>query len=54
MKITQRTGQVLKNFSTINPTLSVTKGNTIRTVSQNKTVLAQAMVQELVVTGYDY
>ena len=46
MKITQRTGQVLKNFSTINPTLSVTKGNTIRTVSQNKTVLAQAMVQE--------
>ena len=46
MKLTQRTFQVLKNFSTINPTLSVSKGNIIRTVSQNKTVLAQALVQE--------
>jgi|TARA_R100000149_G_C5866907_1_gene131519 hypothetical protein len=46
MKLTQRTFQVLKNFSTVNPTLSVSKGNVIRTVSQNKTVLAQAMVQE--------
>ena len=46
MKLTQRTFQVLKNFSTINPTLCVSKGNVIRTVSQNKTVLAQAAVQE--------
>jgi hypothetical protein len=46
MKLTQRTFQVLKNFSTINPTLSVCKGNVVRTVSQNKTVLAQANVQE--------
>lgn len=46
MKLTQRTGQVLKNFSTINPTLSISKGNVVRTVSQNKTVLAQANVQE--------
>ena len=46
MKLPQRTFQVLKNFSTVNPTLSVSKGNVIRTVSQNKTVLAQAMVQE--------
>lgn len=46
MKLTQRTLQVLKNFSTINPTLHVSKGNTIRTVSQNKTVLAEASVQE--------
>ena len=46
MKLTQRTFQVLKNFSTINPTLCVSKGNIIRTVSQNKTVLAQAAVQE--------
>jgi hypothetical protein len=46
MKLTQRTFQVLKNFSTINPTLSVCKGNVIRTVSQNKTVLAEAQVQE--------
>lgn len=46
MKITQRTFQVLKNFSTINPTLFVQKGNMIRTVSQNKTILAEATVQE--------
>lgn len=46
MKITQRTSQILKNFSTINPTLHVSKGNVVRTVSQNKTILAQANVQE--------
>lgn len=46
MKLTQRTCQVLKNFSTINPTLFVSKGNVIRTTSINKTVLAEATVQE--------
>jgi|TARA_R110000796_G_scaffold58628_4_gene135374 hypothetical protein len=46
MKISQRTFQVLKNFSSINPTLNVTAGSVIRTVSQNKTVLAEAAVQE--------
>jgi hypothetical protein len=46
MKFSQRTVQVLKNFSTINPTLHVLEGNTVRTLSQNKTVLAEANVQE--------
>lgn len=46
MKISQRTFQVLKNFSSINPTLNVTAGSVIRTVSQNKTVLAEAAVLE--------
>jgi len=46
MKITQRTFQVLKNFSSINPTLFVAKGNKIRTVSQSKSILAEAVVQE--------
>lgn len=46
MKISQRTSQILKNFSTINPTLCVDAGAVIRTVSQNKTVLAEAKVPE--------
>ena len=46
MKITQRTSQILKNFSSINPTLYVSKGNIVRTVNQTKTILAQATVQE--------
>ena len=46
MKITQRTFQILKNFSSINQTLCVNKGNKIRTVSTNKTIMAEATVQE--------
>lgn len=46
MKITQRTHQILKNFSSINPTLCVNKGNKIRTMSTNKTIMAEATVQE--------
>lgn len=46
MKISSKTQQLLRNFSTINPTLSVNSGNILRTVSQNKTVLAQATVEE--------
>jgi hypothetical protein len=46
MKITPRTLQILKNFSTINPTLYVSKGNVIRCVAQLNTILAQATVQE--------
>ena len=46
MKITPRTFQILKNFSSINPTLFVQKGNKIRTISQNKTIMAEATVQE--------
>jgi hypothetical protein len=46
MKISSKTLQLLRNFSTINPTLCVSAGNVIRTVSQNKTVLAQATVEE--------
>lgn len=46
MKITPRTFQILKNFSTINPTLFVAKGNKVRTISTNKTIMAEAVVQE--------
>jgi len=46
MKISDSTFDVLKNFSTINQSLAFKKGSTIRTVSEQKTILAQAKVEE--------
>jgi len=47
MKISDTTFDVLKNFSTINQSLAFKKGSTIRTVSEQKTILAQATVPEV-------
>lgn len=44
MKLSQRTILVLRNFSTINPSLIFKPGNTITTISQSKTVMARAVV----------
>lgn len=46
MRISDNTMNVLKNFSTINPSLAFKAGNTIRTVSEQKNILAQAVVEE--------
>lgn len=46
MRISDATMNVLKNFSTINPSLAFKQGNTIRTVSEQKNILAQAVVEE--------
>lgn len=46
MKISDTTFDVLKNFSSINQSLAFKKGSTIRTVSEQKTILAQAKVEE--------
>lgn len=46
MKISESTLDVLKNFSTINQSLAFKQGNVIRTVSESKTILAQAKVPE--------
>ena len=46
MKISDTTFDVLKNFSTINQSLAFKRGSTIRTVSEQKTILAQAKVEE--------
>jgi len=46
MKISDTTFDVLKNFSTINQSLAFKSGSTIRTVSEQKTILAQAKVDE--------
>ena len=46
MKISDNTFDVLKNFSTINQSLAFKQGSTIRTVSEQKTILAQAKIEE--------
>lgn len=46
MKISENTFEVLKNFSTINPSLSFKTGNVLRTVSPQKNILASAIVSE--------
>jgi hypothetical protein len=46
MKISDNTFDVLKNFSSINQSLAFKQGSTIRTVSEQKTILAQAKVEE--------
>jgi hypothetical protein len=46
MKISENTFNILKNFSSINPSISVKVGNTLRTVSEQKNILAQATIPE--------
>ena len=46
MKISEGTLDVLKNFSSINQSLAFKSGSVIRTVSEQKTILAEARVTE--------
>jgi len=46
MKISEKTTEVLKNFSSINPSIAFKAGNVVRTVSEQKNILAQAIVPE--------
>lgn len=46
MKISPETLTVLKNFSSINPSLLVRKGNTLNTVCPSSRILAEAKVTE--------
>jgi hypothetical protein len=46
MKISESTFDVLKNFSTINPSLAFKKGSKLRTVSPQKNILAEAKISE--------
>jgi hypothetical protein len=47
MKLSNETIEVLKNFASINMSLLVKPGSKLRTVSPQKTILAQANVKEL-------
>ena len=46
MELNDGTLQVLKNFSGINQNILIKEGNTLRTISEARTVLARAAVQE--------
>ena len=46
MKLSESTIEVLKNFSTINPSLVFKEGNILRTVSPQKNILASSVVGE--------
>lgn len=47
MKLSVKTFQLLKNFSSINQSIYFTQGNKIRTISPMKTIMAEAEVQEM-------
>lgn len=44
MKLDNKTVTVLKNFSTINPSILIKEGNSLTTISPSKTILAKAKV----------
>jgi hypothetical protein len=46
MQITPDTLNLLKNFSSINPSLMIRSGNVLKTVSEQKTVMAKAVISE--------
>jgi len=46
MNISKETIEILKNFATVNPSIAFKAGNKIRTVSEQKNILAQATVAE--------
>lgn len=46
MQLSENTMEILKNFSTINPSVMFKPGNTIRTISPQKTVMSSATVDE--------
>lgn len=46
MKLSDNTVAILKNYSTINSGIVVKPGNTLRTISANKAILAEAEVEE--------
>jgi hypothetical protein len=46
MKLDQRTLQVLKNFSGINPSILFRPGNVVKTVTPTKTILAKATLEQ--------
>lgn len=52
MKLSSDTQSTLKNFASINSNLVVQEGNTIRTISEAKNILAKASVSEQFTTSF--
>ena len=46
MKLSKHTLNMLKNFSDINMSIEIKKGNLLRTVSVQKNILAQAKLED--------
>ena len=46
MKLSPKTLLILKNFATINPSITIKPGNTLASIATNKTVLAKAPVPD--------
>jgi len=46
MKLSARTVQILKSFSSINPSIQFKEGNTLKTISPNKTMMAKATLED--------
>lgn len=46
MQISEKTMNILKNFSSINPSIVVNEGNVLSTISPGKTILAKATVSD--------
>ena len=46
MKLSAKTISVLKNFSTINPSIMFREGNTLATMSPHKTIMAKATIDD--------
>jgi hypothetical protein len=46
VKLSAKTLHILKNFSTINPSIVIKPGNTLASIASNKTVLAKATVPD--------
>ena len=44
MKISTNTVNILKNFAKINPSIVISEGNTLKTISPSKTIMAKAKV----------
>lgn len=52
MKFSENTLSVLKNYATINTALMFRKGNLLRTVSKEKTILAEATIDETIPSDF--
>lgn len=46
MKLSKQTLDILKNFSSINPSILIRPGNTLRTITSQKNVVAEAKIAE--------
>ena len=52
MKLSAKTISVLKNFSTINPSIMFRQGNSLATMSPHKTIMAKATIDDLITNDF--